>query len=85
LGKLYATGILRFDSGNISYNFSLLFNDVSLEGISKRLSSIKDYITGRVNGLIWLTGEGAELSTIDGPFEFWAVKSSKEPRVIGNA
>jgi len=84
-GKLYATGVLRFDSGDFSYNFSLLFNDVSLEGISKRLSSIKDYITGRVNGLIWLTGEGANLDTIDGPFEFWAVKSSKEPRSIGKA
>lgn len=84
-GKLYATGVLRFDSGDFSYNFSLLFNDVSLQGISKRLSSIKDYITGRVNGLIWLTGEGANLDTIDGPFEFWAVKSSKEPRSIGKA
>ncbi len=84
-GKLYTTGLLRFDGGNINYNFSLLFNDVSLEGISKRLSSIRDYITGRVNGLIWLTGEGGELGTIDGPFEFWSVKSSKESRVIGKA
>lgn len=84
-GKLYATGLLRFDGGNVDYNFSLLFNDISLEGISKRLSSIRDYITGRVNGLIWLTGEGGDLGTIDGPFEFWSVKSSKEARVIGRA
>ncbi|MEQ9617651.1 MAG: hypothetical protein RIG61_00575 [Deltaproteobacteria bacterium] len=85
LGTLYGTGILNFESPGVDYNFSFLFNDVSLEGISKRLSSIKDYITGRVNGLIWLSGEGAELGTIDGPFEFWVVKSDKEARVIGKA
>jgi hypothetical protein len=84
-GSLYASGALEFDKPGGSYNFSFLFNDISLGAISKRLSPSQEYITGRVNGLVWLTGEGAELGTIDGPFEFWSVSSAKEPRSIGKA
>ena len=84
-GKLYASGALDFDKAGGVYNFSFLFNDISLNGISKRLSPSQEYITGRVNGLVWLTGEGGDLGTIDGPFEFWSVSSDKEPRSIGKA
>ena len=56
-----------------------------MRGISNRVSPINEYITGRVNGLIWLTGEGANLDTVDGPFKFWSKKSNKEPRKIGKA
>lgn len=84
-GKLYASGALDFDKAGGVYNFSFLFNDISLGAISTRLSPSQEYITGRVNGLVWLTGEGGDLGTIDGPFEFWSVSSDKEPRSIGKA
>jgi hypothetical protein len=84
-GRIYASGALRFDKAGGAYNFSFLLNDISLNAISKRLSPSREYITGRVNGLVWLAGEGAELGTIDGPFEFWSVSSDKEPRSIGKA
>jgi hypothetical protein len=84
-GKLYASGALDFDKAGGVYNFSFLFNDISLGAISKRLSPTQEYITGRVNGLVWLTGNGGDLGTIDGPFEFWSVSSGKEPRSIGKA
>ncbi|MGB7293285.1 MAG: hypothetical protein WBD99_14015, partial [Thermodesulfobacteriota bacterium] len=62
-----------------------LFKDISLEDISNRVNSIKDYITGRINGLVWLNGNGEELETIDGLFEFWSIKSKKESRRLGKA
>jgi hypothetical protein len=62
-----------------------MFKDISLEDISNRVKSIKDYITGRMNGLVWLNGKGEELKTIDGLFEFWSLKSKKEPRRLGKA
>ena len=64
---------------------SLIFNEISLESISEKLSPKQEYITGRLNGLLWLSGEGAQLNTIDGPFKFWSKKSSKESRKIGQA
>ncbi|GJM15704.1 MAG: hypothetical protein DHS20C13_10310 [Thermodesulfobacteriota bacterium] len=84
-GNLYGAGLLKFNDDNTEFNLSLLFNEISLEGISERISPNQEYITGRINGLIWLTGEGAELNTIDGPFKFWSKKSSKEQRKIGKA
>lgn len=84
-GNIYGAGLLKFNSDQSDYNISLLFNEISLEGISERLSPNQEYITGLLNGLLWLRGEGAELNTIDGPFKFWSKKSSKEPRKIGQA
>jgi hypothetical protein len=84
-GNLFGAGLLKFNADQSDYNLSLLFNEISLEGISNKISPVNEYITGRVNGLIWLTGDGAELDTIDGPFKFWSKKSSKEPRKIGKA
>ena len=84
-GNLFGAGLLKFNADQSDYNLSLLFNEISLGGISNRISPVNEYITGRVNGLVWLTGEGAELDTIDGPFKFWSKKSSKEPRKIGKA
>lgn len=84
-GSLYGAGLLEFNSDQSDYNLSLIFNEISLESISERLSPNQEYITGRLNGLLWLSGEGAQLNTIDGPFKFWSKKSSKEPRKIGQA
>ena len=83
-GGLYGTGIYKFKEPG-SYNISFLFDEISLEAISKSISTQKDYITGRVNGLAWITGEGGDINTIDGPFMFWAINSSKEPRRVGEA
>lgn len=83
-GGLYGAGIYSFQ-GSGSYNISFLFDEISLEAISKSISSEKDYITGRVNGLAWITGEGGDLNSIDGPFKFWATNSPKEQRKVGEA
>ena len=84
-GRIYVAGSFDYGSKKDRYNLSALFKDISLEDISNRINSIKDYITGRVNGLLWLNGNGEELNTIDGLFEFWSIKSKKESRRLGKA
>jgi len=84
-GNIYGAGLLKFNLDKSDYSLSLLFDEISLEGISEKISPNQEYITGRINGLIWLTAEGAELNTLDGPFKFWSKKSSKEQRKIGKA
>ena len=84
-GSFYGAGIINFGQDQSNYNFSLLFNEISLESISERLSPGQEYITGRVNGLTWLSAEGVDLNTVDGPFKFWSKRSSKEQRRIGAA
>jgi hypothetical protein len=84
-GRIYIAGSFDFSGEKDRYDLSVLFKDISLEDISNRVKSIKDYITGRMNGLVWLNGKGEELKTIDGLFEFWSLKSKKEPRRLGKA
>ena len=83
-GGFYATGTYKFQDPG-TYNISFLLDEVSLKAISDRVSPNSEYITGRVNGLAWITGEGGDLNTIDGPFMFWATNSPKEPRRVGQA
>jgi hypothetical protein len=84
-GRAYVAGSFDYRSKKDRYNLSVLFKDISLEDISNRVNSIKDYITGRINGLVWLNGNGEELKTMDGLFEFWSIKSKKESRRLGKA
>lgn len=58
---------------------------MSLEKASNSIPSAKDYITGRINGIGWLSDKEGKLSTLDGAFNFWAIKSTKEQRTIGRA
>ncbi len=84
-GSFYGAGLIEFNQDQSTYNFSLLFDKISLESISERVSPGQEYITGRVNGLAWLSAEGVELDTVNGPFKFWSKRSSKEQRRIGGA
>jgi hypothetical protein len=84
-GRIYVAGSFDYGVKKDRYDLSVLLKDISLEDISNRIHSIKDYITGRINGLVWLNGKGEDLQTIDGLFEFWSIKSKKESRRLGKA
>jgi hypothetical protein len=84
-GDVDGAGLIQFNQEKSKYDLSLLFNEISLEAISEKVSPNQEYITGRINGVLWLTGNGAELDTINGPFQFWSKKSGKEQRKIGKA
>lgn len=86
-GNVFGTGLFEFDGERKErkYDFSFLVRDLSLEKASNSIPSAKDYITGRINGIGWLSDKEGKLSTLDGAFNFWAIKSTKEQRTIGRA
>lgn len=86
-GNVFGTGLFEFDGEQEErkYDFSFLVKNLSLEEASNSIPSTKDYITGRINGVGWLSDKGGKLSTLDGAFNFWAIKSTKERRTIGRA
>jgi len=84
-GGFFVTGIYEFDENEGRFNFSSLFEDISLKEISNSVPSIQDYITGRINGLVWVNGQSKELDRIDGLFQFWSFRSKGESRSIGKA
>ncbi|MBI4229167.1 MAG: hypothetical protein HY693_05525, partial [Deltaproteobacteria bacterium] len=84
-GRIYLAGVFDYGVKEDKYNLSVLLKDISLEDISNRVNSIKDYITGRINGLAWISGGYEDLDTIDGLFELWSIKSKKEKRRLGKA
>lgn len=83
-GKLFGNGFLKFGGKDEIYNFTLLANELSLEKISDSLPSMKNYISGLVDGLLWFS-IGNSYWTINGPFSFWAKDSKDEKRRIGRA
>lgn len=86
-GSVFGTGLFEFDGKGEKrrYDFSFLFKDLSLKEASDSIPSTRDYITGRIDGVGWLSNIGGKLGTIDGAFNFWPIKSKKEPKTIGRA
>jgi hypothetical protein len=84
-GNVFGAGLFEFDGKEPKYDFSFLFKDISLHAASDSVSPTNDYITGRMNGIGWLSDRGGRLSTLDGSFNFWTIKSKKEPRRVGRA
>lgn len=82
-GRMFGKGFFDFGSEN-DYGLSLLFKDISLKNVSGSVS-VEDYITGRTDGLLWLSGNQGALNTLDGSFNFWTMESEKEPRSVGKA
>lgn len=79
-GNIIGAGVINM--AEKKYNISLVFDDLSLDGISDSIPSIKDYMTGRFNGMMWIN-DGKNLGNIDGLFSMWAIKSEKERLTIG--
>lgn len=86
-GNVLGKGLFEFggEREECKYDFSFLVKDLSLEKASNSIPYTKDYITGRINGIGWLSDDGGRLSTLDGAFNLWAIKSKKERRTIGRA
>jgi hypothetical protein len=82
-GEAFGTGLFDL-SGRDKFNLSLLYKNISLNSISSSIPSAKDYITGRINGLVWVRGNVKKLNTLDGTFNFWAI-DSEEPKRIAKA
>jgi hypothetical protein len=77
-GVLRGQGFFRYRRG-AQYGADILIHDVSLREICDSYPSIKGYLSGRLDGLLSLYGEGKALNDLSGFVELWtrSIKSEK--------
>ncbi len=83
-GALFGTGYVAMQKG-LAYRADLLVNGLSLKLFCASFPKIKDYITGRVDGVISLSGSGKGLAGLTGFTELWAREGDGEKMLVSKA
>jgi len=76
-GTLLGTGYLIMQKG-ARYRGDLLLSGLSLMELCNRFPAVKGYISGRVNGIVSLYGEGGGISALYGFVDLWAHEAKGE-------
>src|SRR6185369_4877379 len=76
-GTLFGKGDVTARQG-IHYRGDLLVNDLSLKQLCNAFPKIRGYISGRVDGIASLTGEGTGKAALMGFSELWTREGSGE-------
>jgi hypothetical protein len=76
-GALLGTGFVAVKKG-INYRADLLINGLSLKRFCATIPKIKDYISGRLDGVISLNGQGGNLTGLTGFTDLWVREGSGE-------
>jgi hypothetical protein len=76
-GALLGSGYIEVKKG-IHYRTDLLINGLSLKQFCATIPAIKDYISGRLDGVISLSGEGNDLTGLIGYSNLWVREGSGE-------
>jgi hypothetical protein len=80
-GSLIGRGFVRMGE-KLSYRTDLLVNDLSLQTLCSTFPSIQGFISGRVDGVISLSGEGGGVAAMTGFTDLWARQGSGEKMVV---
>jgi len=80
-GALFGTGYVAVQKG-LTYRVDLLVNGLSLKLFCASIPKIKDYISGRVDGVISLNGAGKGLAGLTGFTELWAREGGGEKMLV---
>jgi hypothetical protein len=80
-GKLNGSAIINL-ADSIKYSGGFLIKDLSLTQLCDRIEPIRGYITGAVNGIAALKGEGAGVSQLIGKADFWTDSTQREKTEI---
>ncbi len=80
-GALFGTGFAAVKKG-ISYRADLLINGLSLKRFCATIPKIKDYISGRLDGVISLNGEGATMAGVTGFADLWVREGAGEKMLV---
>lgn len=76
-GGLFGKGYVTTRQG-LHYRGDLLINDLSLIQLCNTIPKIKGYISGRLDGIISLSGEGTDMEKLLGFTELWTRSGSGE-------
>ncbi|MDD2583076.1 MAG: AsmA family protein, partial [Desulfuromonadaceae bacterium] len=80
-GALFGSGYAVMKNG-INYRANLLVNGLSLKSFCATIPSIKDYISGRLDGVISINGEGSSTAGLTGFTELWVRAGSGEKMLV---
>jgi hypothetical protein len=80
-GALLGTGYVTMQKG-LAYRVDLLVNGLSLKLFCASFPKIKDYISGRVDGVISLMGSGKGLAGLTGFTGLWAREGGGEKMLV---
>jgi hypothetical protein len=80
-GGIYGTGWVFLKNG-LNYRSGLLIDGLSLKSFCSTMPEIKDYISGRLDGVLHVTGTGSSLAAINGLTQLWVREDSEEKMLI---
>lgn len=80
-GLLLGNGFVAVKNG-VSYRVDLLINGLSLKRFCATIPAIKDYITGRLDGVISLSGEGGNMEGLTGFTDLWVHAGPGEKTLV---
>jgi hypothetical protein len=80
-GALLGSGFFAMDKG-VSYRADLLVNGFSLKRFCAAIPKIKDYISGRLDGVISLKGGGKKVAGLVGFTDLWVREDSREKMLV---
>jgi hypothetical protein len=80
-GALLGLGFVRY-RGGMQYGADLLVHDLSLRELCNSYPAINGYMSGRVDGVVSLYGEGKGLNDLKGFVEFWTRNSREEKMLV---
>lgn len=80
-GKLNGSAIIGFTDA-FQYKAGFHIEGLSLTELCDRIEPIRGYITGKVDGIATVKGEGAGLSLLIGKADFWTYSTEKEKTKI---
>lgn len=80
-GALLGEGFFRYGK-NSRYGADLVVNDLSLRALCNANPKIRGYISGKVDGIVSLYGEGKGLEGVRGFTEIWTRSAPDEKRLV---
>ncbi len=80
-GTVLGTGWLLMKKGG-NYRGDLLLGGLSLKELCSRFPAISGYISGRVNGIVSLYGEGGGIFQLYGFVDLWATEAGGEKMLV---
>ena len=80
-GGLFGKGYFRYGN-TLSYDGDILIHDLSLRAFCDSSPAIKGYISGRVDGILSLYGEGKGLNGLMGYIDLWTRSGKGEKMLV---
>jgi len=80
-GSVLGKGFVTMQQ-KLAYRGDLLINDLSLKTLCNSFPNLKGYLSGRVDGVASLSGEGTGIASITGFTNFWAREEKGEKMLV---